>query len=65
MSAIMMVSLTPEETEDGAGNTDVFSYSNELFITDCLLECLGFISAGCSLMSALLGKPSSVVTSLI
>ena len=58
-----------EETEDGAGSTAVFSNSNELFLTDNLLERLGFIPAGCSLMSALLsallGKPSLAVTSLL
>ena len=46
MSAKMLVSLTPEKTEDGAGSTAVFSNSNELFLTDCLLERLSFIPAG-------------------
>ena len=39
MSAIMLVSFTLEETEDGAGNTAVVSNSNKLF----LLERLCFI----------------------
>ena len=77
LTACLLVFLTPEEIVDGAGSTAVFGNSSELFLeeivdgvginssglflADCQLERLGF----CSLLSALLGNPSLVVTSLL
>ena len=60
MISAILVCMTQEETEE---TTAADNDTNELF----LLERLSFIAAGCSLWSALLGKPSSylVITSLL
>ena len=81
MSAEMFVFLTLEDIVEEAVSTALFgnssdlfleeivdgvgSDSSKLFLADCLLERLNFCSLMSALLSALLGKPSLVVTSLL